>query len=133
MPRRSKPALLALFASRRSRPTSTADGPGCLYAFSDTAHKWKVGMTSNFARRKRQWDRQCPCPSRRWKDPIAVPRRRRAESLAHLLLELKCDDRPRNYCSHCRKIHCEVFTFTTNRSFTWKRVIRPLLAIAARA
>ncbi|KAJ3830857.1 hypothetical protein F5878DRAFT_668245 [Lentinula raphanica] len=41
MPRRSKPALLALFASRRSRPTSTADGPGCLYAFSDTAHKWK--------------------------------------------------------------------------------------------
>ncbi|KAJ3745222.1 hypothetical protein EV360DRAFT_76530 [Lentinula raphanica] len=32
-----------------------------------------------------------------------------------------------------RKIHCEVFTFTTNRTFTWKRIIRPLLFEAAKA
>ncbi|KAJ3965004.1 hypothetical protein EV361DRAFT_873552 [Lentinula raphanica] len=32
-----------------------------------------------------------------------------------------------------RKIHCEVFTFTTNRTFTWKRIIQPLLFEAAKA
>ncbi|KAJ3819534.1 hypothetical protein F5880DRAFT_1616376 [Lentinula raphanica] len=42
MPRRSKSAIHSLYASRKSRPTSTADGPGYLYAFSDTGHKWKV-------------------------------------------------------------------------------------------
>ncbi|KAJ3967700.1 hypothetical protein EV361DRAFT_871425 [Lentinula raphanica] len=122
MPRRSKSAIHSLYASRKSRPTSTADGPGYLYAFSDTGHRWKVGMTHNFARRKRQWDRQCPCPSRRWKDPIAVPRRRRAGRVTIALILLRG-----------RKIHCEVFTFTTNRTFTWKRIIRPLLFEAAKA
>ncbi|KAJ3727462.1 hypothetical protein C8R42DRAFT_716924 [Lentinula raphanica] len=41
MPRRSKSAIHSLYASRKSRPTSTADGPGYLYAFSDTGHRWK--------------------------------------------------------------------------------------------
>ncbi|KAJ3816716.1 hypothetical protein F5880DRAFT_1512410 [Lentinula raphanica] len=104
MPKRSHGALRVLYTSCQSRPTSFADGPGYLYAFCDNGHKWKIGMTQNFVRRKRQWDRQCPCAGRKWMVPIAVTRRRRAEALAHLLLESQCHDRPRICCRHSHEL-----------------------------
>ncbi|KAJ3833227.1 hypothetical protein F5878DRAFT_646116 [Lentinula raphanica] len=79
MAKRPNCALHRLFARRRSRPTSRADGPGYLYAFVDHGHLWKLGMTNNFDRRKAEWDRRCPSPDRRWMPPIAVRRRRRAD------------------------------------------------------
>ncbi|KAJ3839863.1 hypothetical protein F5878DRAFT_640831 [Lentinula raphanica] len=80
MARRSRRVLRTIFASRRSRSTSLADGRGFLYAFIDNGYRWKIGMSKNFARRQKQWDRQCPCSNRDWKPPIAVRRRRRADA-----------------------------------------------------
>ncbi|KAJ3710522.1 DDE superfamily endonuclease-domain-containing protein [Lentinula raphanica] len=84
MARRSHPVLRTIIASRRSRSTSLADGPGFLYAFIDNGYRYKIGMTNNFARRQKQWDRQCPCSNRDWMPPIAVRRRRRAEAAVGL-------------------------------------------------
>ncbi|KAJ3869060.1 hypothetical protein EV359DRAFT_60192 [Lentinula novae-zelandiae] len=98
---RSAQELHALYASRRARCVSLADGPGFLYAFIEYGHCWKIGMTDNYDRRKAEWDCQCPCPDRVWLPPLHVPRRRRSESLAHILLELKCFKRPRIQCTHC--------------------------------
>ncbi|KAJ3892277.1 hypothetical protein GG344DRAFT_64761 [Lentinula edodes] len=88
MARRSSRKLLALYVSRRSRVPSLADGPGFLYAFVEHGVYWKVGMSIDYDRRKAEWERQCPCPSRFWLPPMRVLRRRKSESLAHLLLEL---------------------------------------------
>ncbi|KAJ3718007.1 hypothetical protein C8R42DRAFT_741706 [Lentinula raphanica] len=78
MSKRSPRVLHTLYASRWSRSTSLADGPGFLYAFVDRGHRWKIGMTKDFARRKGEWDRQCPSAYRRWMPPITVMKRRRA-------------------------------------------------------
>ncbi|KAJ3766714.1 hypothetical protein FB446DRAFT_708397 [Lentinula raphanica] len=90
--RRSSRLLRALYAIRRSRSTSRADGPGYLYAFNDRGGLWKIGMSNNFVRRKAEWDRRCPSSTRIWMPPIAVARRRRAETLAHLLLEMRSEN-----------------------------------------
>ncbi|KAJ3835473.1 hypothetical protein F5878DRAFT_644317 [Lentinula raphanica] len=42
MSRRSRRVLRVLYASRRSRPTSIADGPGFIYAYVDHGHLWKA-------------------------------------------------------------------------------------------
>ncbi|KAJ3990853.1 hypothetical protein F5050DRAFT_1716561 [Lentinula boryana] len=84
-------------------------------------------MTSDFDRRKAQWDKECPCAHRRWLPPIRVSRRRRAESLGHLQLEIKCLDRPKRYCAHCRHTHIEIFVFRGHWNWTWQIIIRPLL------
>ncbi|KAJ3734553.1 hypothetical protein DFJ43DRAFT_1037753 [Lentinula guzmanii] len=125
--RRPTLKLRALYALRRARATSLADGPGFLYAFVDRGRDWKLGMTSDFDRRKAQWDKECPCAHRRWLPPIRVSRRRRAESLGHLQLEIKCLDRPKRYCAHCRRTHIEIFVFRGHWNWTWRIVIRPLL------
>ncbi|KAJ3712735.1 hypothetical protein DFJ43DRAFT_1035483 [Lentinula guzmanii] len=125
--RRPTLKLRALYALRRARATSLADGPGYLYAFVDCSRYWKLGMTSDFDRRKAQWDNECPCAHRRWLPPIRVTRRRRAESLAHLLLEMRSMDRPKRYCAHCRRTHIEIFVFRGHWNWTWRIVIRPLL------
>ncbi|KAJ3781771.1 hypothetical protein GGU10DRAFT_336084 [Lentinula aff. detonsa] len=122
--RRTTYKLRALYASRRARSTSLADGPGYLYAFVDRGRYWKLGMTSNFKRRKAQWDNECPCAHRRWLPPIRVTRRRRA---GHLLLEIKSIDRPKRYCPHCRRTHIKIFIFRGQWNWTWRIVIRPLL------
>ncbi|KAJ3884168.1 hypothetical protein GG344DRAFT_71544 [Lentinula edodes] len=69
--------LRALYASQRARGVSLADGPGFLYAFVEYGHRWKIGMTNNYDRRKAEWD----------------------QSLAQILLELKCFKRPRIQCT----------------------------------
>ncbi|KAJ3964539.1 hypothetical protein EV361DRAFT_873926 [Lentinula raphanica] len=110
-----------------------------LYAFVEHGHRWKVGMTNDFDRRRAEWDRQCPSSTRIWLPPVAVKRRRRAECLAHLLLEIDCADRPKVYCFQSqtiyqgRKIHVEVFRFTSNRSIVWTTIVHPLLLKAAGA
>ncbi|KAJ4501167.1 hypothetical protein C8R41DRAFT_862809 [Lentinula lateritia] len=76
---RSAKELRALYASQRARGVSLADGPGFLYAFVEYGHRWKIGMTDNYDRRKAEWD----------------------QSLAHILLELKCFKRPRIQCTQC--------------------------------
>ncbi|KAJ3819177.1 hypothetical protein F5880DRAFT_1679100 [Lentinula raphanica] len=93
--------LRALYAFRRARATSSADGGGFLYAFVDHGYRWKVGMSPDFERSRKEWDQQCPCEDRIRMNPIATTRRRRAESLAHLSLELECSERPKDYCRHC--------------------------------
>ncbi|KAJ3753324.1 hypothetical protein EV360DRAFT_74600 [Lentinula raphanica] len=133
MSRRSPHVLRGLYASRRLRLTSLADGPGFLYAYVDYGHRWKIGMAKNFARRKREWDKECPSSNQRWMPPIVVQSRRRSESLVHLLLESWSADRPRLYCPHCRRRHVEVFEFPENRRFAWRNIVRPLLVRAARA
>ncbi|KAJ3731760.1 hypothetical protein DFJ43DRAFT_1039791 [Lentinula guzmanii] len=70
--------LRALYASRRARATSLADRPGYLYAFVDRGRYWKLGMTSDFERRKAQWDNECSRTHRRWLPPVRVMRRQRA-------------------------------------------------------
>ncbi|KAJ3817491.1 hypothetical protein F5880DRAFT_1511734 [Lentinula raphanica] len=132
MSRRSRRMLGALYAFRRARPTSRADGPGYLYAYIDNEHLFKIGMTKDFVRRKAEWDRRCPSSNRKWMPPIPVARRRRAESLAHLLLELWCTSRPRTYCLHCRKTHVEIFVFSSESSVAWEEIVYPLLIRAAR-
>ncbi|KAJ3963340.1 hypothetical protein EV361DRAFT_967699 [Lentinula raphanica] len=131
--KRSSGVLRRLYATRRTRSTSIADGPGFLYAYIDHGRQWKVGMTCNFERRKMEWDRQCPSSKRRWMPPIAVLRRRRAETLAHLLLENRCSERPRIYCPRCRKTHIEIFRFKADWRLTWRNIVQPLLIKAARA
>ncbi|KAJ3755619.1 hypothetical protein EV360DRAFT_72728 [Lentinula raphanica] len=69
MARRPSRVLRTLYASRQLRSTSFADVPGVLYAYVDDGHRWKIGMTRNFARRKYEWDKQCPFPNRRWMPP----------------------------------------------------------------
>ncbi|KAJ4497565.1 hypothetical protein C8R41DRAFT_865346 [Lentinula lateritia] len=76
---RSAEQLRALYVSRRARGVSLADGPGFLYAFVEYGHHWKIGMTDNYDWRKAEWD----------------------QSLAHILLELKCFQRPRIWCTQC--------------------------------
>ncbi|KAJ3817120.1 hypothetical protein F5880DRAFT_1734952 [Lentinula raphanica] len=132
MVKRPHRILHSLYAKRRARPTSPADGPGFIYAFIDKGSRFKIGMTRNFDRRRTQWDRQCPSNRRRWMPPLAVQRRRRAEPLSHLLLELKCSDRPRTRCSHCHKNHNEIFTFNAKGSKAWRTIVHPLLLKAAR-
>ncbi|KAJ3933619.1 MAG: hypothetical protein NXY57DRAFT_959814 [Lentinula lateritia] len=85
---RSSGQLRTLYASRRARGVSLADGQGFLYAFVDHGHLWKIGMSHNYDRRRAEWDRQCLCFDRIWLPPLRVLRRRRSESLAHILLEL---------------------------------------------
>ncbi|KAJ3718215.1 hypothetical protein C8R42DRAFT_723585 [Lentinula raphanica] len=149
MAKRPRRILHAMYASRRARSTSPADGPGFLYIFIDNGTRWKVGMSNNFRRRKAEWNRQCPCPNRVWMKPIAVRRRRRAEALAHLMLEIACLDRPFIYCPNCtflisprsarrhfrqgRKVHREIFVFNGNAGSVWNSVVGPLLARAAKA
>ncbi|KAJ3715644.1 hypothetical protein C8R42DRAFT_725457 [Lentinula raphanica] len=72
--------LRALYAFRRARATSSADGGGFLYAFVDHGYRWKVGMSPDFERSRKEWDQQCPCEDRIRMNPIATTRRRRAES-----------------------------------------------------
>ncbi|KAJ3893560.1 hypothetical protein GG344DRAFT_63688 [Lentinula edodes] len=78
-------------------------GRGWLYAYLDGGTEWKIGMSKDFVRRRRDWDKQCPCPNRMWFSPVPVANRRRAESLAHIQLELECTDRPRRYCQSCAR------------------------------
>ncbi|KAJ3730391.1 hypothetical protein C8R42DRAFT_637153 [Lentinula raphanica] len=133
MAKRPKVILRALYAFRRARPTSSADGPGYLYAFVDKGRRWKIGMSRDFERRKREWDQQCPCDDRVWMVPIATTRRRRAESLAHLSLELECSERPKYYCSNCRRKHVEVFAFSDDWFYDWVTIIRPILVRSSTA
>ncbi|KAJ3713917.1 hypothetical protein F5878DRAFT_645900 [Lentinula raphanica] len=130
MTKRPRRVLRTMYASRRARPTSLADGPGFLYVFIDNGNKWKVGMSKNFARRRAEWNRECPCPNRVWMRPVAVKRRRRAEALAHILLELACFDRPYDYCPHCRKTHREVFIFNGNQANVWNSIVVGWIAIS---
>ncbi|KAJ3888006.1 hypothetical protein GG344DRAFT_68345 [Lentinula edodes] len=53
---RSSGQLRVLYASRRARGVSLADGPGFLYAFVDHGHLWKIGMSDNYDRRRAEWD-----------------------------------------------------------------------------
>ncbi|KAJ3722390.1 hypothetical protein C8R42DRAFT_720767 [Lentinula raphanica] len=129
MPRRSKSAIHSLYASRKSRPTSTADGPGYLYAFSDTGHKWKVVGDGRILSRFRDGDEQ-----NHWlifsSNSSAMTGRVTIALIVRSPFSLHS---ARQYLLRGRKIHCEVFTFTTNRTFTWKNIIRPLLFEAAKA
>ncbi|KAJ3748661.1 hypothetical protein DFH05DRAFT_1456654 [Lentinula detonsa] len=109
--------LRALYASRRARATSLADGPGYLYAFVDRGRYWKLGMTSDFERRKAQWDNECPRVHRRWLPPVRVTRRRRAGPNAIALIDF----------GPGRRTHIEIFVFRGHWNWTWRIVIRPLL------
>ncbi|KAH7876261.1 uncharacterized protein C8R40DRAFT_124014 [Lentinula edodes] len=99
--RRTSHELHALYRKRQLRRVSNADGGGWIYAFIDLGNVWKMGMTNNFMRRRREWDRQCPSAHRIWMPPIKVQYRRRAETLGHLLLEMECTDRPGAFCPSC--------------------------------
>ncbi|KAJ3772210.1 hypothetical protein FB446DRAFT_62858 [Lentinula raphanica] len=131
--KRSAAELEILYQRRKLRQISDADGCGTLYAYLDNGIQWKVGMTIDFPRRKAEWDRECPCPRRIWMDPIPVAYRRRAESLAHLLIEDICTDRPRRYCVKCQRKHQEVFTFrvadtSRDSSVVWNELLYPILS-----
>ncbi|KAJ3715442.1 hypothetical protein C8R42DRAFT_645842 [Lentinula raphanica] len=93
MVKRPRRVLHSLYAKRRARPTSPADGPGFIYAFIDKGSRFKIGMTRNFDRRRTQWDRQCPSNRRRWMPPLAVQRRRRADPELDALIAIKITTR----------------------------------------
>ncbi|KAJ3809528.1 hypothetical protein F5876DRAFT_66399 [Lentinula aff. lateritia] len=75
--RRSSEELQQRYEMRETRGISNSDGQGYLYAYVDI-DSWKVGMTSKFARRQEEWDKNCPYPWRIWLPPIRVANRRRA-------------------------------------------------------
>ncbi|KAJ3765035.1 hypothetical protein FB446DRAFT_795459 [Lentinula raphanica] len=134
--KRSPTQLAALYKKRKSQPISPANGCGVLYTYLDNGVDFKVGMTSNFAHRRREWDHQCPCPTRIWMDTLPVAHRRRAESLAHLLIEGICTDRPRKHCPKCKRHHQEIFSFRVAETSVdifavWEEFIHPLLVRAA--
>lgn len=124
--RRPSEDLQQRFVKRRARGISDADGNGYLYAYVH-ANEWKIGTTNDFIRRQRQWNQDCPDPSRLWLPPVRVSNRRRAgefyilrlsvhpirvpEALAHLMLETACTDRPRAYCYLCTLPHYFIFSF----------------------
>ncbi|KAJ3709429.1 hypothetical protein C8R42DRAFT_649387 [Lentinula raphanica] len=99
MARRPTPKLCALFASRRSRSTSRADGPGYLYAFLDNGQFWKIGMSNNIGRRRRSGI-ELPVSYSKMASCCCVARRRRAG----------------------RKTHREVFTFNGIGRSCWRRL-----------
>ncbi|KAJ3870957.1 hypothetical protein F5051DRAFT_434241 [Lentinula edodes] len=103
MTRRPTQTLRSLYIRLLRRQISPSDGRGWLYAYLDGGTEWKIGMSKDFVRRRRDWDKQCPCPNRMWFSPVPVANRRRAESLAHIQLELECIDRPRRYCRSCAR------------------------------
>ncbi|KAJ3890085.1 hypothetical protein GG344DRAFT_66590 [Lentinula edodes] len=128
--RRSSEELQQRYSIREIRAISNADGPGYLYAYVDGSI-WKVGMSNDFVRRQKEWDKDCPCPWRIWFPPIRVANRRRAESLVHLLLEMQCLDRPRIYCPSCQRAHFEKFLFSEPWHVVWSTIVYPIFLRAA--
>ncbi|KAJ3926862.1 MAG: hypothetical protein NXY57DRAFT_1042906, partial [Lentinula lateritia] len=121
--RQSSEELQQRYIMREIRVISNADGPGYLYAYVD-GNIWKVGMSNDFVHHKEEWDKDCPCPWRIWFPPTLVANRRRAESLAHLLLEIQCLDRPRTYCPSCQRAHFEKFLFSEPWHVVWSTIGR---------
>lgn len=69
MARRPTALLNQLIRRRRRRPVSAADGKGILYALKQgttPSGNWivKLGMTTNFPRRLREHERDCPTNNR---------------------------------------------------------------------
>ncbi|KAJ4468440.1 hypothetical protein C8J55DRAFT_492438 [Lentinula edodes] len=128
--RRSFENLQRRFGLREMRGISDADGEGYLYAYVDS-DGWKIGMSNNFVRRQKEWDKDCPSPWRIWLPPIQVANRRRAETLAHLLLEMACVDRPRIYCQNCQRAHIEKFVFYGPWHVVWTTIVYPIFLRAA--
>ncbi|KAJ3870702.1 hypothetical protein F5051DRAFT_434436, partial [Lentinula edodes] len=90
--------LQSLYRQRISRRISPSDGPGWIYVYVDNGNEFKIGMTKNFERRQREWDRNCPCLNRIWFKPVPAANRRRAESVAHILLEIQLPGARREIC-----------------------------------
>ncbi|KAJ3925919.1 MAG: hypothetical protein NXY57DRAFT_1043704 [Lentinula lateritia] len=128
--RRSFEDLQQRFIKREVRGISDADADGYLYAYVHS-DEWKIGMTNDFSRRRDEWDRDCPDVWRIWLPPIRVANRRRSESLAHLLLEMACIDRPRAYCQSCQRTHNEIFVFAGSWPVVWSTIVHPILLRAA--
>ncbi|KAJ4466715.1 hypothetical protein C8R41DRAFT_871550 [Lentinula lateritia] len=128
--RRSFDELQQRFIKREMRAISDADAEGYLYAYIHFA-EWKVGSTKDFNRRREEWDRDCPDVWRIWLPPIWVAKRRRAESLAHLMLEMVCIDRPHAYCESCQRKHIEKFIFSEPWPIVWSTIVLPILLRAA--
>ncbi|KAE9394033.1 hypothetical protein BT96DRAFT_998861 [Gymnopus androsaceus JB14] len=125
--KRSREFLKRRLEVLKARPISAADGPGFLYPFFETDYMVKVGTTVNPCQRKRQWNTDCYNPLRVWYDPIPCPNSHRAEAIAHILLEMRCLDRPKRACLTCGKRHREKFTFNGTRQEILRRVRRVLL------
>ncbi|KAJ3884233.1 hypothetical protein GG344DRAFT_71498, partial [Lentinula edodes] len=98
MARRRTHQLQSLYRQRISRPISPSDGPGWIYVYIDNGNEFKIGMTKNFERRQREWDRNCSCRDRIWFKPILAANRRRAESVVHILLEIQLSGTRREIC-----------------------------------
>ncbi|KAJ3874103.1 hypothetical protein F5051DRAFT_443653 [Lentinula edodes] len=128
--RRSSGELQQRYDMQEIWVISDADGPGYLYAYIK-GDSWKVGMSHDFAQHQEEWDKECPCPWRAWFPPIRVANRRRAESLAHLLLEMECLDCPQIYCQNCQRVHIKKFVFYGPLHVIWTTIVYPILLRAA--
>ncbi|KAE9388977.1 hypothetical protein BT96DRAFT_1003702 [Gymnopus androsaceus JB14] len=94
--KRSREFLKRRLEVLKARPISAADGPGFLYPFFETDYMVKVGTTGVVRS-------DMPCPNSH-----------RAEAIAHILLEMRCLDRPKRVCLTCGKRHREKFTVQRN-------------------
>ncbi|KAJ3746994.1 hypothetical protein EV360DRAFT_89894 [Lentinula raphanica] len=143
MARRSCRELRALYAFRRLRPTSCADGPGFLYAYVDRGHLWKIGMSNNFTRRKEDWDRQCPSIDRIWMPPVASRwhisfwRFGAATDLVFNVFDVRAQSltipQLTTNSLQGRRNHVEIFRFAAEWLFVWENIVYPLLIKAAMA
>ncbi|KAJ3873352.1 hypothetical protein F5051DRAFT_432252 [Lentinula edodes] len=95
-----QPTMKKLYTRRRRRLISLPDGRGWLYAYLDGGVEWKIGMSKDLVRRRRDWEKRCPRRNRKWFPPVPVANRRRAESLAHILLELQLSSAHREVHLH---------------------------------
>lgn len=115
--RRSYRILRERLSARIAKAVSPADGPGYIYHYFNSWFSIKVGRSVNVARRRREWDRVCWNPLRKWKTAIWCSNAHRAgkdfqrnlrftlrsaESIAHILLEQACVDRPSQICATCK-------------------------------
>ncbi|KAJ3713705.1 hypothetical protein C8R42DRAFT_646952 [Lentinula raphanica] len=128
MTKRPRRVLRTMYASRRARPTSLADGPGFLYVFIDNGNKWKTksGVEQGVSVSELSMDEARRGQTKAQSGWLIVA----SEALAHILLELACFDRPYDYCPHCRKTHREVFIFNGNQANVWNSIVVGWIAIS---
>ncbi|KAE9382313.1 hypothetical protein BT96DRAFT_1010889 [Gymnopus androsaceus JB14] len=122
--RRNTFALILKLMALIRKSISNADRPGYLYDFREMRGEFKLGRSGNLAKRIRDWERDCHNAHQLWYDSVYCLHVHRAESIAHLLLEIFCVDRPMHLCPTCGRRHREKFRLWGTDLVIRRRILR---------